>query len=162
MTKNCQIVKSRKMTSILVVIATAVGVTLHKIFFSLNISKKHICMVSNLSVGFFAKNYMIIRNALKFCFAAQPNRHLMERIFWIVAFLVGMLFAGYLISDVWRRYQTSPVILAFDPHDLSISDIPFPAVTICNINKVQKKFAQQVQRYSFDFQRRKTTQYLLN
>lgn len=58
------------------------------------------------------------------------------RIFWVVAFLLSFSAAVYLIYGVWNRYERSPVIVSFQSSEQDIDSIPFPAVTLCNINKV--------------------------
>ena len=35
-----------------------------------------------------------------------------------------------------NRYIESPVLMSFDSSPRPISEIPFPAITICNMNKV--------------------------
>lgn len=55
-----------------------------------------------------------------------------------MAFLAGCSAAVYFISDIWKRYNESPVIVSFEPIETNIDSIPFPAVTICNMNKVRK------------------------
>ena len=38
-----------------------------------------------------------------------------------------------------NRYLESPVLMSFDSNPKPISEIPFPAVTICNMNKARKQ-----------------------
>lgn len=57
-------------------------------------------------------------------------------------FIIGLSAAVYLISDVWRKYNESPVIVSFDIHETSIENVPFPAITICNNNKLLKSRAE--------------------
>jgi hypothetical protein len=37
--------------------------------------------------------------------------------------------AGWLISDVWLTYLSSPLIVTFEPFETTIDKIPFPAIT---------------------------------
>jgi len=37
--------------------------------------------------------------------------------------------AGWLISDVWLTYISSPLIVTFEPFETTIDKIPFPAIT---------------------------------
>ncbi|CAG7733824.1 unnamed protein product [Allacma fusca] len=74
----------------------------------------------------------------------QPQRHLTERIFWFFTFLVGLTVAVYLIHNAWNSYQNNNLIVTFEPVETPVGEIPFPAVTICNMNKVQKNKAQQI------------------
>lgn len=53
----------------------------------------------------------------------------MCRIFWMIAFGIGLTMAGWLISDVWSNYLSSPLIVTFEPFETTIDKIPFPAIT---------------------------------
>lgn len=64
-----------------------------------------------------------------------------ERVFFSVSFLMVFILATYFISNVWQKWKETPVIIGLDPVSTSIKDIPFPAVTICNMNQVRKNFA---------------------
>jgi amiloride-sensitive sodium channel len=46
-----------------------------------------------------------------------------------------MSLSYFQIVDKWK---TSPVLVSFDSSVTPISEIPFPALTICNYNKVRK------------------------
>lgn len=46
-----------------------------------------------------------------------------------------MSFAVYLIQDAFDKWNTTPVIVGIDPELTSITNEPFPAVTICNLNQ---------------------------
>ncbi|CAG9862860.1 unnamed protein product [Phyllotreta striolata] len=61
-----------------------------------------------------------------------------ERIFWFVAFSVAIGFAAYYITNIYQKWNSSPVIISFSPFDVQLKEIPFPAVTICNMNQAKK------------------------
>jgi hypothetical protein len=67
-----------------------------------------------------------------------------SRVFWLVAFLIGVGAAAILIYDVWEKYRDNPVIVSFSPRELDIEFIPFPAVTICNMNKILNREAMKI------------------
>lgn len=60
---------------------------------------------------------------------------LVNRLFWIIAFIVSLCLSGYLISEPWRKWHDSPVIVSFDEKATPIWKIHFPAVTICPESK---------------------------
>ncbi|CAG9802120.1 unnamed protein product [Chironomus riparius] len=64
-----------------------------------------------------------------------------ERIFFGVSFAFVFVLAAYFISNIWQKWNDSPVIISGNPITTKIKDIPFPAVTICNMNQVRKSFA---------------------
>lgn len=49
---------------------------------------------------------------------------------------MGAVFAIVLINLVWKRFQTTPTITTVETNNYPIWNVNFPAVTICNINKV--------------------------
>lgn len=60
------------------------------------------------------------------------------RVFWLIAFSVAIGFAAYYITNIYDKWNSSPVIISFSPFDAQLQDIPFPAVTICNMNQAKK------------------------
>lgn len=40
---------------------------------------------------------------------------------------------------MWQKWEDSPVLMSLDSNRYPLKNIPFPAVTICNVNKVSKK-----------------------
>ena len=46
------------------------------------------------------------------------------------------------IVDKWK---TSPILVSFDSSVTPISEIPFPALTICNYNKVRKSRVEHLE-----------------
>lgn len=65
-----------------------------------------------------------------------------ERTFFGLSFLMVTMLAAYFISNVWQKWKETPVIIGLDPVFTNIRDIPFPAVTICNMNQVRKDFVK--------------------
>ncbi|XP_074032749.1 pickpocket protein 28 [Leptinotarsa decemlineata] len=61
-----------------------------------------------------------------------------ERIFWLVSFCFAIGFAAYYITNIYHKWNSSPVIISFNPFDADLTSIPFPAVTICNMNQAKK------------------------
>ncbi|KAK4879332.1 hypothetical protein RN001_007478 [Aquatica leii] len=63
------------------------------------------------------------------------------RLFWIVAFITAILFSGYFIDKIIDNYNNR-VIISLNPYSTSANSVPFPTVTICNMNRVNKIKAQ--------------------
>lgn len=55
---------------------------------------------------------------------------------WILATLSGALFSLYMMNLVWIRFVNTPTVTTVETINNPISEVPFPAVTVCNINKV--------------------------
>lgn len=67
-----------------------------------------------------------------------------------MAFSCAVCFAGYFIGNIYDKYNNSPVIISFNPTAASLLDIPFPAVTICNLNQAIKKKAQDIAEFGLE------------
>uniref|UniRef100_A0A2A4IYE2 Uncharacterized protein n=1 Tax=Heliothis virescens TaxID=7102 RepID=A0A2A4IYE2_HELVI len=60
-----------------------------------------------------------------------------EKVFWFITFVVSIGLCLFLISKVWFKWQTSPVIVSFSEQMVPVSMVPFPSVTICPQSKVK-------------------------
>jgi amiloride-sensitive sodium channel len=47
----------------------------------------------------------------------------------------------FIILDVWKEYVNSPTVTTVDSTTYPIWNIPFPAVSVCNFNKVSRSAA---------------------
>lgn len=59
------------------------------------------------------------------------KRHWVERTFWIITFLTSMSGCFFMVHKTYSKWQQSPLIVTQDDKFTPISEIPFPAVTIC-------------------------------
>lgn len=82
-------------------------------------------------------------HGLKYIF--ENKRHIIERLFWLFASLLMWSLGFYLISQIITKWQTSPVLVSFDSKTTPIWTIPFPAFTLCNMNKVRKSRVEFVE-----------------
>lgn len=48
------------------------------------------------------------------------------------------MLSGYFISNLYAKWSASPIIIALSAVATSVNDIPFPAVTICNMNQARQ------------------------
>ncbi|KAK5641675.1 hypothetical protein RI129_010222 [Pyrocoelia pectoralis] len=64
-------------------------------------------------------------------YVGQRGRYLLEKLLWLVIVIGVFTICSILIHKTYRKWQTSPVIVTFSTTEKPISDIPFPAVTIC-------------------------------
>lgn len=56
--------------------------------------------------------------------------------------MLGFVFAIIMMLLVWNRYQTIPTITTVETTNYPIWKLQFPAVTICNNNKVYAPAAE--------------------
>lgn len=76
---------------------------------------------------------------------ARPSaRNLHFRVFFILSFIFVLSLSLYFISNIYQKWTASPIIIAQNAYATSISEFPFPAVTICNLNQVEKSKIKNV------------------
>ncbi|KAH8376217.1 hypothetical protein KR200_002616 [Drosophila serrata] len=80
-------------------------------------------------------------------FVGDPNLSSWERSFFFGSFVTALVITIHLISNIYVKWDSTPVIIGISPHATSILKVPFPAITICNMNQVQKS---RVSNYSED------------
>ncbi|CAH2008358.1 unnamed protein product [Acanthoscelides obtectus] len=68
----------------------------------------------------------------------SEKRSICERILWVLLISLSISACGFLISRIYNRFITSPVIVSFATKESPLYSIPFPAVTICPMTKVKK------------------------
>lgn len=65
-------------------------------------------------------------------------------IIWGGACLIGIAFAIILIDLFWTRFETTPTITTIESYYYPIWNVPFPAVTVCNNNKVYEPATKNI------------------
>lgn len=53
-------------------------------------------------------------------------------------FIVVAALAIFFIKEIFAKWIDNPMIISVSPIPTLITDIPFPAVTVCNLNRVPK------------------------
>ncbi|XP_067633200.1 pickpocket protein 28 [Eurosta solidaginis] len=69
-------------------------------------------------------------------YLADDSITLWEKSFFMCAFLAAIITTANLIVNVYAKWISTPVIIGISPHATSILNIPFPAITVCNMNQV--------------------------
>ncbi|KAK2717807.1 hypothetical protein QYM36_006566, partial [Artemia franciscana] len=69
-------------------------------------------------------------------------------ILWICVFATGLVVSAYLSFIIYYRWETSPVIISVGNLAYPVEEADFPAVSVCNSNKVSKagfqKFLEEI------------------
>lgn len=62
----------------------------------------------------------------------------------MVSFIAAVAFATNFINNIYYKWINSPVILSLSPEATPINTIPFPAITICNMNNAKRSVALDI------------------
>lgn len=69
-----------------------------------------------------------------------------EKSYWAV-FVIGSWITGIaLISLTVQWWYSSPLMITINADPISISEVPFPSFTICNMNKVMKSKVTYIEK----------------
>lgn len=63
---------------------------------------------------------------------------------WFLSTLAGVVFAVIMMRLVYIRFVNNPTITTIDTTNHPIWEVPFPSVTLCNINKVHAPSASNI------------------
>lgn len=72
-------------------------------------------------------------------YIGEKNRHWIEKLFWIVAITCCFITCSFLIYEIYKKWLQDPLLVTFADSAIPISDIPFPAVTICPLTRIDKE-----------------------
>lgn len=64
-------------------------------------------------------------------YIGSQNINWKSRIFWIIVFIIATTLCVYINIENYEKWKNRPIIVTFDESPTHISEIPFPAVTIC-------------------------------
>ncbi|XP_046960505.1 sodium channel protein Nach-like isoform X2 [Vanessa cardui] len=74
-------------------------------------------------------------------YIAEKERPFCEKFMWFSFTSIGAVATCIIIVSLWEKFQTNPTITGLDT-DFHNWDVPFPAVTICDLNPVDEQLMQ--------------------
>jgi hypothetical protein len=66
------------------------------------------------------------------------------RMFWAISFILAIATAAYFITLLYHKWEENPVIVSVGATATQLTSIPFPALTICNMNRAKKSVAKEI------------------
>uniref|UniRef100_A0A182FFS7 Uncharacterized protein n=1 Tax=Anopheles albimanus TaxID=7167 RepID=A0A182FFS7_ANOAL len=80
---------------------------------------------------------------------ASRANHLL-RLVWGLFSLVGLGFTLMLTFSAWEQFRSNPTLTTIETTTFPVSMIPFPSVTLCNINKIHAGKAKELSQRLID------------
>ncbi|XP_077296667.1 sodium channel protein Nach-like [Arctopsyche grandis] len=68
----------------------------------------------------------------------EPGRHPVERWIWFIVICLAISGAVYMVKSVWKDFVQNPTVVSLETDQYPIWKVPFPAIAICNVNKLSK------------------------
>ncbi|KAH8411236.1 hypothetical protein KR215_000725 [Drosophila sulfurigaster] len=99
------------------------------------------------SVKYYLQNSSL--HGLKYI--AEERITIPERVFFGIAFVLVVILSGFFISNIYIKWSASPIIISTSAKQLLTSTMPFPAVTICNLNQALRSRVQRISRSSSNY-----------
>ncbi|XP_054729239.1 pickpocket protein 28-like [Anastrepha obliqua] len=59
--------------------------------------------------------------------------------------------SAFFVNNIYDKWNHTPLIVSINPNPTSITQDPFPAVTICNLNQAYKQIAEKFSVYSPEY-----------
>ncbi|XP_058123048.1 sodium channel protein Nach-like [Anopheles ziemanni] len=72
--------------------------------------------------------------------------NLLLRFVWSLFALVSLAFTLMLASSAWDQFRSNPTLTTIETTTYPVSLIPFPSVTLCNINKIHSAKALEMSK----------------
>ncbi|XP_052126950.1 sodium channel protein Nach-like isoform X2 [Frankliniella occidentalis] len=75
-------------------------------------------------------------------YLTEPGRHWFERLLWLVVHALATGGVVWQVNTMYHEYRTQVPITTVQSTHYHVSLVPFPAVAICDINKIRKSRVQ--------------------
>ncbi|KAF7381985.1 hypothetical protein HZH66_013417 [Vespula vulgaris] len=83
-----------------------------------------------------AREFCLATGLHGYKYVAQSQRSKIERIIWAIVLFGSLCCAIVLMKIAWDYYASHPTLTVIETTHRGIWNYPFPAVTICNINRI--------------------------
>ncbi|EDW65549.1 uncharacterized protein Dvir_GJ19317 [Drosophila virilis] len=99
------------------------------------------------SIKYYLRNSSL--HGLKYI--AEERITIPERVFFGISFVLVVILSGFFISNIYIKWSASPIIISTSAKQQLTSNIPFPAITICNLNLALRSRVQRISRTSGNY-----------
>ncbi|KAM8720190.1 hypothetical protein ACLKA7_006265 [Drosophila subpalustris] len=114
-------------------------------------SDEELTLCSRESIKKSAKYYLQNSTLHGLKYLAEERITIPERVFFGISFFLVVILSGFFISNIYIKWSASPIIISTSAKQLLTSNMPFPAVTICNLNQALRSRVQRISRSSSNY-----------
>ncbi|XP_073954506.1 sodium channel protein Nach-like isoform X2 [Choristoneura fumiferana] len=96
--------------------------------------------------GFFANKFTEFCNRTDlhgYKYIVMEDINTTERSCWALAVVISIGIAVYFVVTAYKWYARNPIVTVIESTHGAIWDVPFPAVTICDLNVISRKAARE-------------------
>uniref|UniRef100_A0A182R606 Pickpocket n=1 Tax=Anopheles funestus TaxID=62324 RepID=A0A182R606_ANOFN len=95
---------------------------------------------------------------------AQKDRSVWERLFWLLMLILEAATLVAIIISAWGKFTANPLITTLHDTIYPIEHVPFPAISLCNNNRISRsaavRYARQLAEKSDTAERRNASYFL--
>ncbi|XP_041986745.1 sodium channel protein Nach-like [Aricia agestis] len=77
-----------------------------------------------------------------FKYIVMEDLNVAERSIWAVAVVISIICAAYFVITAYRWYARNPIVTVIESTQGAIWDVPFPSVTVCDLNIISRRAAR--------------------
>lgn len=78
----------------------------------------------------------------------ENKRMAFEKFLWVVIHVIAIGVSLWIVRTTWTEFTDNPTITTLESQNYPIKHLPFPAVALCNINRISRwrarKYAEQL------------------
>lgn len=102
------------------------------------------CKKLKTRCSFYVEDYLLNTSMHGLKYIGDVSLSFAERIFFFFAFGIVVVLSSYFISNLWNKWSENPIIIGLNSALTPLNEIPFPAVTICNMNQARRSIAEKI------------------
>ncbi|XP_069672052.1 sodium channel protein Nach-like [Periplaneta americana] len=108
-----------------------------------NLRKGHILQAARFYWDYI-REFCLYTSQHGYKYIAQPKATIIERVFWTLVVLTAIVSAVFIMGIEWNFHLSKYTITSVDTAHYPLWNIPFPAVTVCGFNKVERSQAKDL------------------